>query len=88
MIGEMWKNKPLLCLAMNKATSDDVAWHCKHYTGRRVTKFYESGAALVLDTGVLVSKMEESIDVHYQASLKTAQNPDGRPFPVHPSGKS
>ena len=38
--------------------------------------------------GVPVSKMEESIEAHYQASLKTAQNPDGGPFPAYHSGKS
>ena len=38
-------------------------------------KFYESGAALARDMGVPVSKMEESIE----ASLETAENPDGGP---------
>ena len=38
--------------------------------------------------GVLVSKMEESIAAHYHPSLKTAQDPDGGPFPAYPSGKS
>ena len=55
----------------------DIAWHFKHYTGRRVTRFHDSCAALALDMGVLVSKMEESIAAHCQASLKTAQDPDG-----------
>ena len=39
VIGEMWKNKPPFGLAMNKTMSDDVAWHCKHYTGRGVRTF-------------------------------------------------
>ena len=39
-------------------------------------KFYESGAALAQDTGVPVSKMEESSEAHYQASLKTTEDPD------------
>ena len=39
VIGEMWKNEPPFGLAMNKAMSDDVAWHCKHYTGRGVMSF-------------------------------------------------
>ena len=39
-------------------------------------KLYESGAALAQDMGVPVSKMEESIEAHYQASLKTAKDPD------------
>ena len=32
VIGEMWKSKPLFCLAVNKVTSDEIAWHCKHWT--------------------------------------------------------
>ena len=32
--------------------------------------------------------MEESIEADNRASLKTAQNPDGGPFPAYPSGKS
>jgi len=86
--GEMWKNKPPFRLALNKAASDEIAWHCKHYTGRGVMKFYESGAALAQDMGVPVSKMEESIEAHYQASLKMAKDPDGGPYPAYPSGKS
>ena len=50
--------------------------------------FYDSGAALALDMGVLVSKMEESIAAHCQASLKTAQDPDGGSFSAYPGGKS
>ena len=63
--GEMWKYKPPSRLALNKAASDEIARHCKHYTGRAVMKFYESGAALAQDMGVPVSKMEESIEAHY-----------------------
>ena len=51
-------------------------------------KFYESGAALAQDMGVPVLKMEESIEAHYQASVKTAEDPDGGPCTAFPSGKS
>ena len=84
MTGEMWKNKPPFRLALNKAASDEIAWRCKHYTGHKVMKFYESGAALAQDMGVPVSKMEESIE----GSLKPTKNPHGRPYPAYPSGKS
>merc|ERR1712217_94001 len=47
--GEMWKNKPPFRLVLNKAASDEIIWHCKHYTGRGVMKFYESGEALAKD---------------------------------------
>ena len=66
--GEMWKNKPPLRLALNKAVSDEMARHCKHYTERGVMKFYESGAALAEGTGVPVSKMPGSIEALCQAS--------------------
>ena len=85
--GEMWKNEPPFCLAMNKATSDDIAWHCKHRTGRGVVKFYESGAIRVQDMGVPVSRMEESIEAHCRAPLKTARDSDGGPLLAYPSGK-
>ena len=38
--------------------------------------------------GVPVSKMPGSIEALCQASLKTAKDPDGGPYPVYPSGKS
>ena len=67
-------------------SSDEIAWHSKHYTERRVSKFYDSGAALAVDVGVLVSKMEESTEAHIQASLKIAQDPDEEPFPAYLGG--
>ena len=78
--GEMCKSKPLFCHAVNKVTSDEIAWHCKHWTWS--DDVHESGAALALDIGVPVWKIEESIEADYQASLKTAQNPDGGPYPA------
>ena len=45
-------------------------------------KFYESGAALAEDVGVLVSKMQDSIEANYQVL------PNGGPYPAYPSGKS
>ena len=46
VMGEMWKNKPPFRLALNRAASDEIAWHCKHCTERGVTKLHESGTAL------------------------------------------
>ena len=72
MTGEVWKNEHPFRLALNKAPSE----------------VSESGAALAPDMEVPVSKMEDSFEAHYQASLKTAKDPDGGPFPAYPSGKS
>ena len=76
MTGELWKNESPFRLDLNRAAFDDIARHCKHYAGRGEKSFYESGAALVEDIGVPVSKMEESIEARIRASLKTARDPE------------
>merc|ERR1712050_703395 len=86
--GEMWKNKPPFRLVLNKAASDEIAWHCKHYTGRGVMKFYESGAKLAEDMGVPLQKLVDVHDAHYEASQKMERDPDGGSWPAYPSGKS
>merc|ERR1711881_438000 len=68
--GEMWKNKPPFRLCLNKAAADEIIWHAKHYTGRGVMKFYESGRALAADMGVPVEKIAAVHDQHYNAAKK------------------
>ena len=85
---EMWENKPPFSLALNSAVSDDTAWQCKHYTGRGLRKLHESGTAPAEDLEALVSRTPDSIEAHYQASLKTARNPNGEPYPAFTSDKS
>ena len=86
--GEMWKNKPPFRLALNRAASDEIAWHCMHCTERGVMKLHESGTALAEGMGVLVSKMEELITAHSQTFLKTVKDPDREPYPAYPSSNS
>jgi flavocytochrome c len=86
--GEMWKNKPPFRLCLNKAASDEIIWHCKHYTGRGVMKFYENGAALAKDMGVSLETLVATHDGHYEAAKKTEKDPDGGSWPAYPSGKS
>merc|ERR1712226_1818494 len=86
--GEMWKNKPPFRLCLNKAASDEISWHCKHYTGRGVMKFYESGADLAKDMGVPLQTIVDAHEGHYQAAKKQEKDPDGGSFPAYPSGKT
>merc|ERR1711937_596909 len=86
--GEMWKNKPPFRLCLNKAASDEIHWHCKHYTGRGVMKYYASGADLAKDMGVPVQTLIDTHQHHYEASQKAAKDPDGGSWPAYPSGKS
>jgi flavocytochrome c len=86
--GEMWKNKPPFRLVLNKAASEEIMWHCKHYTGRGVMKFYETGAKLAEDMGVPLQTLIDEHDRHHEAATKTAKDPDGGSWPAYPSGKS
>jgi len=86
--GEMWKNKPPFRLCLNKAASEEIHWHCKHYTGRGVMKFYENGAALAKDMGIDLKVLVDTHDQHYEAAKKTEKDPDGGSYPAYPSGKS
>merc|ERR1712157_150107 len=86
--GEMWKNKPPFRLVLNKAASDEIMWHCKHYTGRGVMKFYETGAKLAEDMGVPLQTLVDETEKHYQAAKKTEKDPDGGSWPAYPSGKT
>ena len=49
-------------LVLKEAASDGIAWRYRNYTGRGVMKFYEPGAAIAQDMGVLVSKIEETVE--------------------------
>ena len=86
--GEMWKKKPPFRLALNRAASDEIAPHCKHYTESGVRKLHESGTALAEDPEAPVSKMPDSSEAHDQASLKSAKDRDGEPYPAFASEKS
>merc|ERR1712005_89693 len=86
--GEMWKNKPPFRLCLNKKAGEEIIWHCKHYTGRGVMKFYASGADLAKDMGVPVKVLEDTHQQHYEASQKAAKDPEGGQWPAYPSGKS
>merc|ERR1712187_701828 len=86
--GEMWKNKPPFRLALNKAASDEIIWHCKPYTGRGVMKYYESGEALAKDMGVPLRKLVDAHEGHYQAAKKQEKDPDGGSYPAYPYGKT
>jgi len=86
--GEMWKNKAPFRLCLNKAAAEEIIWHCKHYTGRGVMKFYESGEALAKEIGCPLKRMEDAIQQHADAAKKQEADPEGGPYPAYPSGKS
>merc|ERR1712151_328725 len=79
---------PPFRLCLNKAASEEIIWHCKHYTGRGVMKSYASGADLAKDMGVALDVLVKTHQEHYEAAKKMEKDPDGGSFPAYPSGKS
>jgi flavocytochrome c len=86
--GEMWKNQGPFRLCLNEAASQEIIWHCKHYTGRGVMKFYESGAALAAEMGVSTQTIADEMEAHAVAADKQASDPEGGKFPAYPDGKT
>merc|ERR1712137_452792 len=86
--GEMWKNTPPFRLVLNEAASQEIIWHCKHYTGRGVMKLFESGVELAKEMGIDVAVLERTHDIHFEGATKMAKYPDDGPFNAYPSGKS
>merc|ERR1711981_87090 len=67
---------------------EEIIWHCKHYTGRGVMKYYENGADLAEDMGIDVNVLVKTHDGHFEAAKKTEKDPNGGSWPAYPSGKS
>ena len=50
--GEMFKNKAPFRLVLNSKASKEIEWHCKHYNGRGLMKFYKNGTEMAKDMGI------------------------------------
>jgi succinate dehydrogenase/fumarate reductase flavoprotein subunit len=85
--GEMWKSKPPFRLCLNKAAADEIIWHCKHYTGRGVMKYYKSGSDLAQDMKINAQVLVDTHNEHYDAAKKQETDPEGGKWPAYPSGK-
>lgn len=56
--GEMYKGKAPFRLCLNSKASKEIEWHCKHYVGRGVMKYYATGADLAAEMGIPASKLQ------------------------------
>jgi flavocytochrome c len=76
-----WKhNKAPYCLILNSSASSGIAWHCKHYTGRRVMKTYKSGAELAAAMGIPTAQLQASFDEYNAAASGKTQDKFGKKY--------
>ena len=50
--GQMWKNKGPFRLVLNGKGGKEILWHCKHYMGRGLMKYYKNAQEMAKDTGI------------------------------------
>jgi predicted heme/steroid binding protein len=75
----MWEhNKGPYRLILNSAASAGIAWHCKHYVGRRVMKT-ASGAELAKDLGISNQQLQTTFD-EFNGYAKNGGDPWGLQF--------
>jgi len=77
--GCMWKhNKGPYRLVLNSAATAGIAWHCKHYVGRRVMKV-ATGAELAKDIGITPQQLQKTFD-DFNGYAKNKNDPWGLQF--------
>jgi flavocytochrome c len=77
--GCMWKhNKGPYRLIFNSKATSGIAWHCKHYVGRRVMKV-TTGAELAKDMGIPAETLKKTFD-DYNRYSKEGGDPWGLKF--------
>jgi flavocytochrome c len=78
--GCMWKhNKGPYRLVLNSKASGNIAWHCKHYCGRRVMKHFETGSALAKEMGIPDAQLQASFK-QYNEYAKAGTDPFGKKY--------
>ena len=68
----MWKNQPPFRLCLNSKASKEIHWHCEHYKGRGVMKFYPNGQAIAADGGFPYANMEKTMADYNAIAAKMA----------------
>jgi flavocytochrome c len=86
--GRMWKNKPPFRLCLNSKAANEIHWHCEHYKGRGVMKFYESGKELCQEMDIPVKTLETTFTAYNTIAAKQTEDPDGGPYDAYGGGKS
>merc|ERR1712151_880092 len=93
--GLMWKNAGVklgnttgFFLCLNKKASTEIQWHCKHYKGRGIMKFYKNMGELAKEHGMPLSNIEETFKAYNEIAQKQEKDPENGPHEAYGGGKS
>jgi flavocytochrome c len=77
--GEMHKNKAPFRLILNSAASKEIEWHCKHYVGRKLMKYFTSGKDIAKEMNIPVENLEATFKEYTEAG-KTQKDKYGKKY--------
>lgn len=77
--GEMLKNKGPFRLVLNTHAAKEMEWHCKHYRGRGVMKYFNNASELAKEMGINSSKLQNTFD-KYNGIAQSKNDPYGKLF--------
>ena len=61
---KMMENVGPFRLVLNSKCAAEMMWHCKHYEGRGLMKFYDSGSALAKAIGIKASELQREFNAY------------------------
>eukprot|EP01118_Nematostelium_gracile_P012697 TRINITY_DN4676_c0_g1_i1.p1 TRINITY_DN4676_c0_g1~~TRINITY_DN4676_c0_g1_i1.p1 ORF type:complete len:1338 (-),score=335.21 TRINITY_DN4676_c0_g1_i1:47-4060(-) len=77
--GMMNKNKGPFRLVLNKAASEKIGWHCKHYMGRGLMKHFSNGEKLASEMGISSEILKDTFK-RYNASAEQKKDEFGKKY--------
>ncbi|MBW0496370.1 hypothetical protein O181_036085 [Austropuccinia psidii MF-1] len=79
--GKMWENNKFpIRLVLNKDSSEEILWHCKHYVGRGLMKRFDNGHELAKEFGIPESKLKNTFDEYVEISQGKKPDPHKKKF--------
>lgn len=78
--GMMWKNKFPIRLVLNTPAAKEIEWHCKHYVGRGLMKYFKNGEALAKEIGIPPAELQKTFDEYNQIAAGKVKDPWGKRF--------
>jgi succinate dehydrogenase/fumarate reductase flavoprotein subunit len=93
--GMMWKNKGVklgntsgFFLCLNSKSSEEILWHCKHYVGRGLMKFYNNMGEFAKEYGMPLANIEKTFKDYNEIAAKQEKDPENGPYEAYGGGKS
>merc|ERR1719398_311710 len=84
--GRMWKNKPPFRLMLNSKAANEIHWHCEHYKGRGVMKYYANCKELATEAGFSYDTLAKTMAEYNAIAAKMAAGEAGAPYEAYGGG--